>query len=169
MTDDEVHGSFVKWLKEKTGLTVIKAYQSADRPSGKYLMVNLLSVNDLTDHPQFIDYNEATTLNSEGKNEVEATPMRPVGWGFSVHSYGDNPTDALRSVKSLSALAQYIEGENMLPNIIIHSMGEINHVPDYVNEKWEARAVMTAQLRGAITHSAVVDTVDEHTINVTKN
>ncbi|WP_395175047.1 LIC_12616 family protein [Roseibium alexandrii] len=166
MTDTDVWEAFIRWLADQTGLKVIKAHQSGDRPSTPYLMVNFTAFRELREMPQNIEYRDTETLNSEGNPEVEATPVIEGEWDFSVHAYGDAPTDSLRKVKGLVHLSQRLEP--LLPALTVHETGPINSVPDWVKKAWEPRAQMNVAVRGLIRDGAVVDVIEEYSIGISR-
>ncbi|MCO5152582.1 MULTISPECIES: phage neck terminator protein [unclassified Shinella] len=153
MTDDEVHSAVVRWLKSVTGKTVIKAYQSAKRPAGQYITVNLTGFYELHEHAQEVVYT--------GDDEVAATPVIEVEWRFSTHAYGPQPTAILRPVISARKLAQVTEP--LMPGLVLHDVSQIRHVPEFVNNAWEPRAQMDINLRGLVKDGHVIDVIEQTT------
>lgn len=164
MTDVEVHEALIRWLIQETGLTVIKAHQSGRRPTPPYLVVNFIRCREFRDNPRLIQYEDTTNQNSEGNAEVLARPVIDAEWDFSVHAYGPAPTDQLRPIKSRAPLVQRLEP--MFPALVIHDTGAINNVPDPVNNRWEARAQMNILVRGVIRDGAVIDAVEDVSVDV---
>lgn len=186
-TDDEIWGDLVSWLVDKTELKTIKSHESGKRPDNPYLMVNFINFKELRQFEQTVKYSdllEQVPINSNDENVLVneggdplSTEAIPVGtlaapmiegeWQFSIHSYGDNPSEVLRKLKSYSKLSQL--HEPLLPNLFIHEVGTINHAPDWINNKWEPRAQCFIFLRGVICDPAAIDTIDEISVDVTRS
>lgn len=165
MTDEQVHSLFVQWINAEVGVKAIKAHQDGDRPDTPYIMVNMTNVRDVREHEQTIEFEETDTLNSEGKNEIVATPVIETEWEFSVHAYGTNPTAPLRTIRSLSRLVD--RQEPLSPNLILRHTGPINIVPEYVKNAWEPRAQMLVRIVGVVRdQGAVVDTIDTTSFDI---
>ncbi|GFO81225.1 MAG: hypothetical protein A49_08520 [Methyloceanibacter sp.] len=160
MTNEEVWEALVRWLHTETELPTIKAHPSGKPPSTPYLMLNLLNVREVRTNVADIEFEDLETVNSEGKQEVLATPVMEAEWEFSVHSYGEgDPSQILRVLKSRVHLAQRLEP--MLPELVIHETGAINNVPDWANNAWEPRAHMKMFVRGYTRDGAVIDAIEE--------
>lgn len=156
MNDREVHSAVVRWLTARTGQLVIKADQAGDLPALPYVMVNYTGSDETRSHPQDIEYEDRGIAVG-----VDAFPILEVEWRYSVHAYGDNPTDALRPIRSAYHLSQ--ANEPLLPGLIIHEISQIRDVPDYVNEAWEPRAQMDFIVRGLTRDGVLIDTIETHT------
>lgn len=152
MKDTEVHSSVVRWLAGITGKVVIKSHQGGDDPALPYLMVNLLTTQEVRGHSQFDDWTEAG-------DDVTATPQIETQWHFSVHAYGPEPTDILRPVRAAAQLAQM--NEPLMPGLVVHDLSFIRHVPDFVNNRWQPRAQMDLYLRGIVQDGFVVDVIEQ--------
>lgn len=166
MTDVEIWEAVIRWLADQTGLTVIKAYQSGERPPKPYLMVNPTAFRHLRQMPRDIEYKDLETLNSEGKKEVEATPVIDGEWTFSVHSYGQEPTAPLRLIQSMCEVAQRLEP--LSPALTVNETGPINSVSDWVKNDWEPRAQMPLYVHGVVRDGAVVDVIEEAPLDVSR-
>jgi hypothetical protein len=166
MNDVEIHEALVRWLSAQTGLRVIKAHQSGDRPDKPYLMINMLNCREVREHCQDFEFVETETLNSEGLAEISVSPVIEMEWDFSIHAYGDNPTNSLRILKGRTHLAQRLEP--LFPSLIVHETGTINNVPDWVKNDWEPRAQMNLLIRGLTRDGAVVDVIQDASVGVSK-
>lgn len=166
MTDKDVHEAVVRWLHAVTGIVTIKAYQGIDRPANPYMMVNMLNIREVREHHAGEEYKELTTLNSQGNNEIEVTPVVETEWEFSIHSYGDEPTAPLRALRSRAR----IEGcqQELDHPLSIFSFGTINHVPEKINKEWEERAHCLIQIRGYTRDGFLIDVIDQAPVNVTR-
>jgi len=169
MTDDEVQEALVRWLTTFTGVQTIKARQGIKRPDGAYLMVEKGTVEELYDNPNHIDYDELTSENSEGFNEIKATPIVELEWLMLVFSFGEGQSRALRKVKQAVYLQQIQEALSVdaegqiLPMVLnIHDTGVINSIPEFVDQRWEPRSQLNVMLRGVSSDGFVIDTVDRH-------
>jgi hypothetical protein len=152
MTDREVHSAMVRWLAGVTGLKVIKDHQSEKRPDNPYIVVNMLSRARVRNHPSNYEYEEDTA------EDVTTSPVMAVEWHFSVHAYGDNPTDILRPIRSAVELPQLQES---LHPLMIHDVSSRdNRVPDFINEKWEERAQMDIYVQGYTRDGFVIDMIE---------
>lgn len=160
MTDDEVHEELIRWLSNVTGVTVIKAYQGIDRPEGSYLMVEKSTVEELSQRVEQLHYEELASLNSEGLNEVQVTPVLELEWLMLVFSYGEGQSNALRKVKQAAHLKQI--QEPLMPVLNVHETGVINSIPEFVGERWEPRSQMNIMIRGISSDGFVIDTIEEH-------
>lgn len=162
MTDAEIWTAVVDWLAEKSGLTVIEAYQMGDRPTLPYLMVNYTGSSEVRAHPQEVGYTEDV---SSGK--VLAKPIIETEWQFSLHAYAASaPSDVLRPIRSIAHLAQ--PNEPLLPNLVVHELSQIRVVPEVVNETWEPRAQMDLMIRGLTRDGVLIDTIEEYELTFTR-
>lgn len=156
MKDREVHSAVVRWLSSLIEPKVIKAYQDTKRPSKPYVMVNMTAVAEVRVHAQFDDY-------ADVDSDVIATPQIETEWRFSLHAYGDEPTDVLRPVRSAVQLAQ--KNEPLMPGLIVHEVSLIRHIPEFVNNIWEPRAQMDLFVRGIVKDGFVIDVIEEHSFD----
>lgn len=153
MDNRDIHSALVRWLSTRTELLVIKAYESGALPSLPYLMVNFLGQREIRAHPQDFEY--AEDLPSE---RVMARPVIDSEWHFSIHAYGDYPSDILRPLVSAAHLAQV--NEPLMPGLIIHEISQVRNVPEYVNDEWEPRAQIDLFLRGLTRDGHLIDTIE---------
>jgi hypothetical protein len=160
MTETEVHEAVIRWLNSILDLTVIKDRQGIDRPATPYVMVDLVNFTELTQRPSDFDSQELDSLNSEGLNEVKLIPVIELEFVFLVFCYGDNSMRTLRKVQTARHLAQM--NEPLMPALVIHEVGTINSVPEFVDERWEPRAQCNVVVRGISSDGFVVDTIEEH-------
>lgn len=160
MTFDEVQDALVLWISALTGLTVIAARQGIDRPALPYLMVEKQSMDELTERPSDVEYLELASLNSEGFNEIQATPVIDVEWTFFVYSYGASGDIQLQRIKSAVHLSQI--QEPLLPGLNIHETGVVNNIPEFLDQAWEPRFQMNVMLRGLSDSGHVIDTIESH-------
>lgn len=158
MTNDEVHDALNKWLKGLTGLTFIQDRPGAEPPPLPYGMTSLSVISELSYHPSRVDYEETDTLNSEGFPEISATPLVELELTFLVFCYGDTCRDVLRKVKMATHLTQIMEP--MWPELVIHEVGNVNYIPELVNERWEPRAQVNISVRGISSDSFVIDVIE---------
>ena len=161
MTDDQVQEALIRWLANLTGLTTIKAHQGIDRPDGPYLMVEKGTVEELSEHVAEMRYEELDSLNSEGLNEVKATPIIELEWLMLVFSFGEGQSGALRKVKQAAHLREI--QEPLMPVLNIHETGVINSIPEFVDQRWEPRSQLNVMLRGVSSDGFVIDTIEQHT------
>jgi hypothetical protein len=152
MNDRDAHSQLVRWVKSVTGLTTIKSHQSGDMPALPYNMVNMTSTREVRAHEQTIEYEDQGA-------EVKASPVIEVEWMFSVHSYGDHPTDNLRGIRSAMKLSQVMEP--MFPSLIVHSVSQIRNVPDWINNGWQPRAQMDVFVRGLTRDGFLIDVIEQ--------
>ena len=101
MSDEEVLAIAVQWIAQATGLVVIRAHESGDRPPRPYVMVNPIGSDDVRDLPQNIEYTETEELNSEGEFQIETHGTFENEWELSIHSFGDDSVSPLRKIKLL--------------------------------------------------------------------
>lgn len=153
MTNDKVHGDLVRWIASVTGLKAIRAHQSGKAPALPYIMVNFLGQAEVREHPQAIEY----TGNDD--DPVTAVLVIEVEWRFSVHAYGESPTDLLRPIVSAVKLPQAME--SLLPSSVIHEISQIRNVPEYINSVWQPRAQMDVFVRGLIRDGHVIDVIEQ--------
>lgn len=164
MTGNEVTEELVVWLSGIMAMAVVKDRQSVKRPPQPYCVVDLANVRDLNQHPRDIAYEELETENTEGKLEVKATPEIEVEWTFLVQVYGEAGFDALRKVANATHLAQM--NESLMPRLVVAEVGTINTIPEFVGQRWEPRAQTNIMLRGTSSDGFVVDTIEEHSIDI---
>lgn len=165
MTDLEVLEETIVWLAGIMEITVIKDRQSVNRPPLPYATAEIANIRDVYQHPRDILFEELESENSEGLKEIKATAEVEVEWALLVNVYGDQPTRYLRKVAGAALLAQ--KNESLMPRLVVHEVGTINAIPEFIGQRWEPRAQTTLTLRGTSSDGFVVDTVEEHTINVT--
>ncbi len=167
MTNNDAHGALVKWLTGLLGVTVIKAYQGGKQPALPYVMVNYTGSAEVRRHAQKIEYEDADTGDMETDDvypPVTARPVIEMEWRFSVHAYGENPTDILRPIVSAMKLAQVLEP--LMPDLTIHEISQVRHVPDWINERWQERAQMDVIARGVIRDGHVIDVIEEASFDI---
>lgn len=167
MNNNDVHGALVKWLRGLLGITVIKSHQGGKQPFLPYVMVNMTGTEEVRRHSQKVVYENADTGEMETDDiypPVIATPVIEIEWRFSVHAYGENPTDILRPLVSAMKLAQVLEP--LMPHFFVHEISQIRHVPDWINERWQERAQMDVFVRGLIRDGHVIDVIEEASVDV---
>lgn len=155
MTDNEVHGELVEWIKGVINAPVIRAFQGGPTPGPRYVMVNYTGSQEVRVHPSKVEYLEDDTTNSL----VLATPVIETEWRFSVHSFGENPTDLLRPIRSASKLSQ-VE-EQLRPRLTIHEVSQIRNLPESDGTRVVQRAQMDVYLRGLVRDGHLIDTINE--------
>lgn len=164
MNGNEVHEELVVWLSGITAMKVIKDRQSIKSPALPYIVVDFANVADRDQHVTDIVYEELETTNTAGKKEIQATPRMEEEWTFLVQAYGEAGLDALRRVKSAAQLSQMTE--NLLPRLVVHEVGVINSIPEFIGQRWEPRAQTNITLRGVTSDGFVVDTIEEYSIDI---
>lgn len=158
MTDDQILMKVADWLTTVTGLLFIIGDQSGDMPELPYGMVRLLSDAAVREQPQGVDYEDTAS------DEVTATIALEYEWFFSVHVYGENPTQYLKKVTLAHHLNQVTEP--LAPDLVIHEVSRIRNLPEYIGEKMEPRAQMDFIVRGVISDGFSIDVVEEYSITV---
>jgi hypothetical protein len=160
MTNDEVWSAVIKWVNKITGVKTIMSHQSGPAPTGQYVVVNFTGAIEVRQHEQCIEYEESDDVDTGDVHApIIARPVIEMEWRFSVHAYGENPTDTLRPVVSAHKLTQTMEP--IFPNLTIHEISQIRNVPDWINETWRQRAQMDVVVRGLIRDGHVVDVIEE--------
>ncbi|MEJ8308601.1 phage neck terminator protein [Agrobacterium larrymoorei] len=160
MTDDEVHGSVVRWVRAKTKQKTIKAYQSGKMPEGRYCMVNLTGALNVREQPIDTEY-------VEDAGNVSAAAVLEREWRFSVHAYGEAPTDTLRPILAAMHVSQALEPQ--YPTLLMHEASQIRHVPDWINNAWQPRAQMDLIVRGIVRDTVgVVDVIETYSIEINR-
>lgn len=160
MTNDQVQEALVRWLRDVTGVTVIKSHQGIDRPELPYIMLEKGTVEELSEHPEQMRHDVLDTLNAEGLNELKVTPLIELEWLMLVYSFGEDQSSALRKVKQAVHVKQIQEPLGVLN---IHETGVINSIPEFVDQEWEPRSQMNIMVRGVSTDGFIIDTIEEHT------
>jgi len=148
MTDDEIHGFLVEWLKATLNVAVIRAYQSGGEPAAEYVVVNFTGAEEVREFPSDVEFED---------DQVQAfsIPLIEKDWTFSVHAYGEAPTDILRPLVSVVQVTQ----EKLSP-FVIHDLSRIRNVPDFVNQEWRPRAQMDIVLRGLARDKVAIDVIE---------
>lgn len=167
MTDDELWSEIIRWTRDALGNTVpvIRAYQDANRPALPYVMINFLGSRSVRDHEQLIEWSSQFDPETDDPDDpVTATPHIETEWHYSIHAFGDVPTDILRPLKSAAKLMQM--NESLYPGVIIHDLSQIRNVPEYVNQAWEPRANVDIFLRGLTKDGFIVDPIDDISIEI---
>lgn len=148
MTNNDVHSAIVRWIASMTGLVTIKAHQSGKAPSLPYCMVNLTGAVEVRKHAQDIEYVEADEpLEGEDFPIVTAHPVIEMEWRFSIHVYGNNPSDYFRPMISAIKMVQPTE---VLEPLSVHEFSQVRIVPDWINESWQPRAQADLSVRGLV-------------------
>ena len=172
MTDDEMHGAFVGWLNGLLVPPVLKAYPEEPLLDTAHVVVNFVKSIEVRAHAQFVDYDN---VEFGDPDPVTATPQIETEWHFSVHAYGlsridpatntlrspapATPMDILRPLRAAAQLAQI--NEPLMPGTTVHEVSAIRNVPDWVNNKWRARAQCDIYLRGIVKDGFVIDVIEE--------
>jgi len=168
VTETEVHERIVDWCTLVTDLVAIKAHEGGKRPSGQYLMVNLLTgPNDVRFLPADIEFAETGEDNSEGNPQIEAIPVIESEWKFSIHSM--NGSDVLSPLRKMRSRAK-MEGPQLgLDSLLsIHEVGDVKNVPEMINNEYEPRGHMMVRVRGYTRDGFLIDVIDSAPITVTK-
>jgi hypothetical protein len=165
MTDQDVWTNFIKWLETLTGLVVIKAHPSEDRPNKPYIMVNMPTISQVRQQAQDIEYEETGEETDEGFDEIKAHPVVETEWMFSVHSYGPTPTDLLRPIVLAYHVKQVVDQLNPL---VLHEVSELRRIPERVKNEWEPRAQVDVFLRGLVKDGFIVDTIETYSFDVNR-
>ena len=118
-------------------------------------------MTELRERPSEVAYQELDTTNIAGKNEIKATPLFDMEWGFSVFSYGEFSDVSLQRVKAVAHLSQI--QEPMMPVLNIHETGVLNNIPEFVDQAWEPRFQMNVMIHGVSEIGSVIDTIETHT------
>jgi hypothetical protein len=159
MNNSDIHGKLVEWLGKMSGLTVIQADQSGDRPALPYIMVRFTGTADLRDHAQDVLYAE-----DQSSGRITATPLIDTEWRFSVHAFGPSPTDILRPIRSAAVLAQ--ANEPLAPGLLIEEVSQIRNLPEFINNTWEQRAQMDLFLHGVTRDGILIDTIEQYRLDI---
>lgn len=162
-SDDELWSRLVRWIRDVSGVTVICAYESADRPELPYIMVNFTGSKTVRDHEQLIEY---TTQYAADESVIAqtATPFIEREWAYSVHAFGGTPSDLLRPLVSAGRIMQM--NEPLYPSVVIHEMSQIRNVPEYINQAYEPRANIDIFLRGITTDGFIVDPISDISFDI---
>lgn len=137
----------------------IRGTQSGDRPGFPYIIVNFLGTAEIRSHPQMVEYEDVNT-------DVKASPVIETEWRYSVHAYGDTPTDLLRPLRSAMHLAQI--NEPLMPGLTIHELSQVRYVPEFVKERWEPRAQVDLFLRGLTRDGFLIDVIEEYSFSISE-
>lgn len=163
MTDDEVYTALTDWLTTVCGVTVIRTHQGGDAPALPYVAVNMPTIREVFQHERETVYFDTGVPNSEGENQIRASPIIETEWFFSVFAYGANPTDVLRPIKSAAKLPQM--NEPLMPALSLHDISQVRYLPELINKEWEPRAQVDIFLRGLTKDGFIVDVIDEPHFN----
>ena len=171
MTEDEIHSAFVSWLNGLLDPPVIKAYPEEDT-SAAIVVVNHVQTREVRANAQFDAY---SNLETAGGEVVIVRPQVETEWHFSVHAYGLSkvdpatnlarspvppvPTQILRPLVAAAQLRQILEP--LAPSFHIHEISPIRNVPDWVNNRWQARAQVDIYLRGVVADGFAIDVIEE--------
>lgn len=166
MTNTEVHEAVIRWLSSLTGLVFIKDHQGVNRPATPYGMLYLASWKQLQEGPLRVDWEELDFTNEASLNALRAHPIVPMEWAFMVYAYGQEGWDSLRRVQSAIKLSQAMEP--LLPKLVVHRMGQINSIPELVDEVWEPRVQANLFVHGLADDGIIVDTIETHDFEFTR-
>ncbi|MBB4063685.1 phage neck terminator protein [Gellertiella hungarica] len=158
MTEDQVISAVVRFVARVTGVKAIRAHEGGQAPALPYVMVNLIGMSEIREHPTDVEFTDTGQPNTSGKNIINAAPVIEIEWRFSVHAYGPNPASMLRPVLSAMKLAQVMEPA--MPGLIFFDASAIRSIPEWVNNQWEPRAQVDLFARAVIRDAFAVDVVD---------
>ena len=167
MTPNDVHGEVVRWVGVVTGLKAIKANQSGPRPAKPYIMVNLTNDIEVREHHITTDYIDTGELNDQGKAQMEARPVVETEWLFSVHSYGPEPIQQLKPIRTISKIHGPHQGIDS--SLVVFDAAQINDIPQFVNNAWEPRAIMRLSIRGLVRDGFLIDVIDQAPFTVNRS
>ena len=116
-------------------------------------MSNLMNTSPVRDHEADREF----TRLEEG---IKIRPIIETEWSFSLHAYGETPTDVLRPIRSYSM----INGMNRVgaAGLVIHSLSIIRNIPEQQNEDWKPRAQIDMNVRGLVKDGIVIENIEEH-------
>lgn len=166
MTDQEVWSQFCSWLGGFLGVKAIKANLSEDRPALPYVMVNMPTIREVRQQAEDIVYEETGEETPEGKDEIRARPIIETEWMFSIHAYGDTPTDLLRPIVTSRHVDQYALA--LGPALTLFDVSEIRRIPEFINNRWEPRAQVDVFLRGIVNDGLIVDTIETYSFDINR-
>lgn len=160
MKDDQVWHEVVAWLTTFLGASVIRGWQGGQMPAYPYVMCNLIAVSEVREHEQRLEI----TRIQEG---IEVRPVIETEWAFSLHAYGETPSDTLRPIRAISK----INPVNRLgvAGLIIHSLSQIRNLPEFQNEDWKQRAQIDMNVRGLVKDGIVIENIEKYSFNWTRN
>lgn len=160
MSAEQARESFIEWLNGfcPEDVTVIKSHEGGARPNFPYLVVEKGPVVELFTNSRFVKYEELESLNSEGFNEIQASPIVPTQFTMLVSGYGVGAENQLNRIKQAVYISQV--QEPMYPVLKIHETGVLNYIPEKVENEWEDRHQMNVELRGVVKDGFVIDTID---------
>ena len=150
----------------KNDREVIFDHQNGDRPTGSYVMLNMIEAKRIQMRMD-VDYtaNAAYDGTAGGEAELNAFPCAEWEWRFSVNAYS---VDALNTLSTLKSAAEIDEVESGLLPMIVFDVSDIRRLPELINERWEERAQMDVALRGYVnTRGTLVDVIE--TVNIEFN
>ena len=152
MTDDQIHVALCGVVQSITGAReVIEAFPGKHEPALPYIVVNFLGsapvhMNQIED-----EFDETDGVETQ-------TPVIETEWRFSVHAYGVGGTDYLRR---LAAGARLLQPQEAMQPLMIHEVGDVRSVPEFINAAWEPRAQCDLFVRGLTRDGFVIIPVDE--------
>ena len=163
MTDQvTVENKLREWVlfHLKSDREVIFDSQNGDRPTGSYVMLNMIDAKRIQMRMD-VEYavNPAFDGTDANEAELEASPCAEWEWNFSVNAYS---VDAMNALSTLKSAAEIDEIESGLLPLIVFNVSDIRRLPELINERWEERAQMDVALRGYVnTRGTLVDTIEE--------
>jgi len=159
MTEGALFDILRAWLASATGLaTVIEDHPGAPRPSGAYVMVNVIRSGPL--HPEAFDRQFAENPAYEVGDDFPILD-RPVGeweWTASINVYASDAGDRLRRVTMWAASPGAIE---KLHPLVLGPLSAIRRLPELINGKWEGRAQLDMSIRGIVTDDVPIDVIEK--------
>lgn len=165
MTNVEVTEAVITWLRGVLGMTVIKDRQSGTRPALPYAVLDLANFRDLHEHVTDFAWETLATPvpgTDPVKMQRKVTPLVEVEWVFLLMVYGPGGDQALRRLNAAYHLAQV--QEPLMPSLVVHEVGLVNTIPEFVSQRWEDRAQCNLIVRGVSSDGFVVDVIEDHTV-----
>ena len=145
MYEDALYDALTAWASGVTGLVAIRDNQSGPRPSGDYVMINIIS--DAGDEI----FSEAHSLDG-----ATLTTCAVVDATASINVYADRPLDVAKKLKTSARRGEQL----LLEPFIFMSATAIRRLPKLVQAKHEGRAQFDIRLGGVYEDTRPVDTIE---------
>lgn len=165
-TKDQIYSLLFNWIKDTTGLTVIKANQKGPRPARPYASLNFINPSDALGDVQW-SINGDKTVSSEGMYKAVA----------SINVFGENAVDTLAKLRNSLDRPDVVE-LFAAANVTHLDSGQVNDLTALQETAYEERGQLDLTVAfvdgsevdvGTIEHVELDATVGVRTFHVNVN
>lgn len=178
MTNEEVKSAVVRWLSLVLAVEIIQDHQQGHRPAPTYGTLTLANWREVNDHPIDevweesifpIETENTEVVQLEDSNPLETpdvitvAPQVEMEWVFILMIHGPGGGEYLRRLQVLRHWVQSIQ-----PALVLFDVSSVNNIPDLQGEKWVPRSQVNISIRGIVSETVPVDTIEQVPVGITR-